>query len=104
MKKEVSYSEAVKTTGAVLIEFYATWCPHCQRMMPVVEQVRELLGDQAPVYQYDIDKYEDDAEKAGVESVPTFIIYDNNREMWRHTGEITGEELLNAVYSVMQAG
>lgn len=104
MKTFVPYEDARKTTGAVLIEFYADWCPHCRRMMPIVAQVNELLGGQAPVYQYDIDKYQADAEAARVESVPTFIIYDNDREMWRHTGEITGEELLNAVYSAMQIG
>lgn len=98
---QISYEQAVKTTGAVLIEFYASWCPHCQRMMPIVEQVKELLGGQAPVYQYDIDKNREAADEAGVESIPTFIIYDNTREMWRHTGEISGEELLSAVYSVM---
>lgn len=26
-----------------MVEFYATWCPHCQRMMPIVEQIRELM-------------------------------------------------------------
>ena len=104
MKTFVPFEEARKTTGAVLIEFFASWCPHCQRMMPIVAQVKELLGDQAPVYQYDIDKFKEDAEAAGVESIPTFIIYDNDREMWRHTGEITGEELLNAVYSTMEIG
>lgn len=102
MKKEITYDEVIKTTGAVLIEFYASWCPHCQRMIPVVESVKELLGDHAPVYQFDIDKYEADSDKAGVEIVPTFIIFDNYREVWRHSGEISADELLKAVYSAME--
>ena len=103
MNKEISYSDAIKAAGVVLVEFYAVWCPHCQRMAPVVEHVKEQLNGQVPVYQYDIDKNEADADAAGVEIVPTFIIYDNNRETWRHAGEITGEELLAAVHASKHA-
>ena len=46
-------------------------------MMPVVEQVKELLNGQVPVYQYDIDQHQDWAAEAQVESIPTFIICDN---------------------------
>lgn len=102
MKKELPFDEARKTTGAVLIEFYASWCPHCQRMMPVVEQVRELLGEQAPVYQYDIDENQEAAEEAGVESLPTFIIYDNGEEVWRRVGETEGDTLVSAVEAALQ--
>ena len=27
----------------VMAEFYATWCPHCQRMQPVVEEFKKLM-------------------------------------------------------------
>lgn len=93
----MTYQEAKQTTGVVLIEFYASWCPHCQRMMPVVEEVKELLGAQVPVYQFDIDKNQEAAEEAGANSIPTFIIYRNGKEVWRRTGEMPGDELMQAV-------
>lgn len=101
MSRQLSYEQARKLTGVVLIEFYASWCPHCQRMMPVMEQVKELLGEQVPVFQYDIDKNQEAAEEAGVESIPTFIIYDNDMECWRYTGEIDGQELLARVDAIL---
>ncbi|MDE6286126.1 MAG: thioredoxin family protein [Muribaculaceae bacterium] len=93
----MNYESLVGSTGTVLVEFFATWCPHCRRMMPVVEQVKELLGDQVPVYQLDIDKNGEAADEARVESVPTFIVYRNGREMWRRSGEMEGETLLRTV-------
>lgn len=102
MAKTISYDQARNTTGPVLIEFYASWCPHCQRMMPIVENVRDLLNGQVPVYQYDIDKYSEWAEEAQVESIPTFLIYDNGREVFRRTGEMSGDELTAAVDSVIE--
>lgn len=98
----MNYTQAKNQTGTVLIEFYASWCPHCQRMMPIVEQVKELLNGQVPVYQYDIDKNQEAANEAGVESIPTFIVYRNGAEMWRHSGEMSGQELLNSVENVLE--
>ncbi|MCM1451423.1 MAG: thioredoxin family protein [Clostridium sp.] len=90
----MTYSEAITTTPAVLVEFYASWCPHCQRMMPIVEQIKELLAGKVDVYQFDIDENRELAESERVESIPTFIVYQNGKEMWRQSGEMQGEVLL----------
>ena len=97
----MTYSELISRPGAMLVEFYATWCPHCRRMMPVVEQVKELLDGRAEVYQLDIDENDEAAGQAKAESVPTFIVYKNGEEMWRHAGEIDGEVLLSKVGSAI---
>ena len=89
------YEALTHHTGTVLGEFYASWCPHCQRMMPVVEQVKQLLGEQVPVYQFDIDKEPKASDEAGVQSVPTFIVYRNGREMWRQSGEMEAATLVS---------
>ena len=93
----MTYAELTQSAPVVLVEFFASWCPHCQRMMPVVEQVKELLGDTAKVYQLDIDENQDAAGEAGVQSVPTFIVYKNGEEMWRQSGEMGGDTLLGHV-------
>lgn len=97
----MTYREIVSSAPVVLVEFYATWCPHCQRMMPVVEQVTELLGEAVPTYQFDIDKDQETASEAGVDSLPTFIVYGNGEEKWRHSGEIDGNVLLAKVQSFL---
>lgn len=97
----MTYQEMINGNNVVLVEFYATWCPHCQAMMPVVAQVKELLEGRAAVVQLDIDNNSDAASTYNVESVPTFIVYKDGREQWRHTGEIDGNVLLNNVESLL---
>ena len=93
----MDYRDVTNSSKVVLVEFYATWCPHCRKMMPVVEQVKELLDGRVPVYQFDIDKNREAADAVGVESVPTFIIYRDGEMVWKHSGEIDGEVLLSRI-------
>lgn len=95
----MQYADAIAEAPVVLVEFFATWCPHCQRMMPVVAQIKELLGDETPVIQLDVDQNQGAAKEAKVDGVPTFIIYKNGQEQWRHSGEIDGNDLLAKVQS-----
>lgn len=95
----MTYNEAISQAPVVLVEFFATWCPHCQKMMPIVEQIKELLGSTVPVIQLDIDQNQPLAKEESVEGVPTFIIYQNGKEVWRHSGEIDGNDLLAKVQS-----
>ena len=93
----MTYEDATTRHGTTLVEFYANWCPHCQRMKPIVEAVSELAGGTAAVAQFDIDEHPREAEHAGAESVPTFIVYRDGREVWRYVGEIGGDRLLAAL-------
>lgn len=91
------YNTLINSGEVVLVEFYASWCPHCHKMMPIVEQVKELVGEDVKIYQLDIDKHADLADMQKVESIPTFILYDHGAERWRNSGEMTGEALLGKI-------
>lgn len=97
----MNYAATIDQKGVVLVEFFATWCGHCQRMAPIVEQVKELMAGKADVVQIDIDKYQDAASEAGVDATPTFILFKDGKEIWRHAGEIDGEVLLGKIQSAL---
>ena len=98
---ETNLKDLLNPQGVVLVEFFATWCPHCQRMMPIVAQVKEKLADRAKVVQLDIDKNQALADELGVEGVPTFIVYKDDNEVWRGSGEMPESELLNQVQAFL---
>ena len=97
----MNYNEVINSKPVVLVEFFASWCPHCQRMMPIVAQVKELLAGQADVYQFDIDQNAELAQENGADSIPTFIIYKNGEEQWRESGEMDGQVLLSKVQAYL---
>ena len=93
----MTYTEAINSANVVLVEFFASWCPHCQRMMPVVDEVKQILGKRAEVIQLDIDQNQEAASEADVQGVPTFIVYKNGKEEWRQSGEMPGDEIVENV-------
>lgn len=97
----MNYTEAINSTPVVLVEFYATWCPHCMRMMPVVEQIKELLAGSVDIYQLDLDKNEELADVEKIKSTPTFIIYRDGKAVWRKSGEMDGQILLDKIQSFL---
>ena len=70
-EKEVLQSEKL-----VLVDFYADWCGPCQMMGPVVEEISNEVND-AKVFKINIDEQMSIAQKYGVMSIPTFIVFKN---------------------------
>ena len=97
----MNYNDVINRSKVVLVEFYASWCPHCQRMMPIVAQIKELLEGKVDVYQFDIDANSELAQAEGADTVPTFIVYKNGEEQWRESGEMDGQVLLAKIESYL---
>ena len=95
----MTYDEMTRSAENVLVEFYATWCPHCRAMAPVVEQIGEMLEGQVKIVQLDVDSNGEAADAEEVTGTPTFILYKNGKQVWRQSGEMPGEVLLNKITS-----
>ena len=93
----MDYKSLIKSENVVLVEFYASWCPHCQRMAPVVEGLKDLVNGKIGIHQIDVDEHEQLAEENGADTIPTFILYKDGQEVWRHTGEIESDALLSLI-------
>ena len=69
----------------VVIAFTATWCPTCQKMKPVYETF-ESLYPELDFRKVDVDDNHPSGEAAGINSMPTYIIYMNGKEVKRMSG------------------
>lgn len=67
-----------------------------------MDDIKALLGDNLKVVQLDIDKNEDLADSEKVQSLPTFLLYDNGKEVMRETGEMPAEVLLQKIQAAVQ--
>ena len=77
----------------ILIVLFAHWCPKCNMMMPVVDEIEEVYKEQLEVVRIDIEKETEIAKDYSIQIVPTFVIMKQGNEVMRMAG-IIGEEIL----------
>ena len=66
-----TFNDVISADRLVLVDFFATWCQPCKMMHPVLEQVKEALGDKVRVIKVDVDKHGQTAAQYGIQGVPT---------------------------------
>lgn len=80
------FEELIKGEKPVLVDFYATWCGPCRVMLPILEDLKKRIGDNANVLKVDVDKEEELTLKYNVQSVPTLMIFKRGELLWRESG------------------
>ena len=87
------YAELTQTSGIVLVDFGAEWCPPCKKMEPVIKQLRMELANGFVFVKADGGNDIDVMKNEKVTAIPTFIIYKNCKEIWRKQGIVELAEL-----------
>ena len=81
----------------VLIDFWAAWCGPCRMMNPIVSDVITELGDSVVLLKVDGDTNRDLMVRFGVRSIPTFILFKNGEQLWRHSGVMSKEQMVSVI-------
>jgi thioredoxin 1 len=91
------FNALIRSEKPVLVDFFATWCGPCQALAPVLKHVKDQLGDQIKIVKIDVDKNQNIASQWQVRGVPTMILYQNGKQLWRQSGVLSKEQILNVI-------
>ena len=81
----------------VLVDFYADWCGPCQTMAPILKEVIKAHEGKLKIIKVDVDKNQPLAQRFGVRSIPTLILFKNGDLVWRKAGILTTNDLSKAL-------
>jgi thiol-disulfide isomerase/thioredoxin len=89
--KEYVSADAENPTPNVFVEFYAPWCPFCQKLEPIWNELPNELrkyGNETTIARMNVDKYTDYARAYGVSGFPTLMLFEAGKPVGAKTGLI----------------
>ena len=93
-----SFEAIINNEKPVLVDFYATWCGPCQMLSPILKQVKDNLGERITIIKIDVDKNQQMAAQYQVRGVPTMILFQAGRQLWRQSVVVSKEEIIKTIF------
>lgn len=87
----------IKYGKAMVLEFFASWCPHCQRMVPILDTLAQEYEGKVSFLVVDVDQSPLTSHQYGVGGVPMFMLIKNGKVLEKFSGGISLEDLRHKI-------
>ena len=91
------FNEMINGEQLTLVDFFATWCGPCKMMHPILEQLKEKMGDDIRILKVDVDKNEALSMQYRIQSVPTLMLFKKGEMLCRQSGAMSLNDLMQKI-------
>ena len=94
--------EVINSSVPVLVDFWASWCIPSQMMMPVLEKLsKEYKDRKIKIRKINVDQNPKMREVFKILGCPTFVLFNNGKELTRRVGAQSADQLREIINSVL---
>lgn len=97
LPKSKTFQELIDGDTLVLVDFFAEWCGPCKMMQPILEDTSKQLGAKVKILKVDVDRNPLAASKFQVRGVPTLLLFQKGKVVWRQSGVVPTQQLVKLV-------
>lgn len=91
--KTETFADLINGDKPVLVDFTAEWCGPCKMMKPILEELHEKMGDDVRIIKVDIDQSPSASAAYNIVSVPTLVLFQKGKILWRQSGVVPAASL-----------
>ena len=96
-----SFEALINSSKPVFIDFYADWCGPCKSFLPIVQKLKEEMGDKVRVIKINVDKNQALSTKLKIKSIPAVMIYKSGKLEYEGKGMHTLEDLKSKLSALL---
>jgi len=89
------FMNTIKNSNLTLVDFYADWCGPCKILSPIIDKVKQRIGDKVVIMKINVDESQFISYYYEIRSIPTLILFKNDLVIWRNAGVVSEEVLVN---------
>lgn len=88
-----TFNELIDSDKPLLVDFSAEWCGPCKMMAPILQELKSIVGDSVNIIKIDVDRNPQTAAEFQIQGVPTLILFQKGKQLWRQSGVVPAKHL-----------
>jgi len=93
--------EVLKTSGAVMVDFWAVWCGPCQAIAPVIDELSVEYQGKLKVLKLNTDENPDIASQYQIMGIPTLLFFKDGKQVDKIVGAASKKNLKDKIDKII---
>ncbi len=91
------FTTLINEKQLTLVDFYADWCGPCKMLAPILQEVKSIVKDEVRIIKINVDQHQDLAAEFMVRGVPTMLLFNEGKMLWRQSGVLSAKDLVTII-------